>query len=213
MSKKPCKNDTMCEYSGKESSPLGLGYSARPEQVGTIMEGRDKTMWMVGMKNGVHVWNRVPTEVAAIAAPLKKEEPVIAEAAPQAKKAAPKKVVAKKPLKTATEDAPKEVEEEKPTVEEVPAEEKAASPKKKKAPVVKKEEQPAKPDEVEPAAPAKKKPTSFNLFMRFRLKTLSAEQPGLENKVKFGMVATEWKNMTAEEKAAFVSKITENNEQ
>ena len=68
--KKPCKNDATHTYTGRESSPLGLGYSAEPERVGTIMEGIDKTMWVVSMKNRVKVWCRAPTE-------LIKEQPVI----------------------------------------------------------------------------------------------------------------------------------------
>jgi hypothetical protein len=68
--KKPCKNDATHTYTGRESSPLGLGYSAEPERVGTIMEGIDKTMWVVSMKNRVKVWCRAPTE-------LIKEKPVI----------------------------------------------------------------------------------------------------------------------------------------
>jgi hypothetical protein len=62
--KKPCVNNTEFSFSGKECSPLGKGYTADAEQVGTIMEGRDTTMWMVGIKNGVKVWNRVPTDLA-----------------------------------------------------------------------------------------------------------------------------------------------------
>lgn len=62
--KKPCVNNNNFSYSGKECSPLGKGYTADAEQVGTIMEGRDSTMWMVGIKNGVKVWNRVPTDLA-----------------------------------------------------------------------------------------------------------------------------------------------------
>ena len=62
--KKPCVNNNEFSFSGKECSPLGKGYASDAEQVGTIMEGRDSTMWMVGIKNGVKVWNRVPTDLA-----------------------------------------------------------------------------------------------------------------------------------------------------
>jgi hypothetical protein len=80
IAKKQCKNDPTLTYTGKESSPLGLGYSASVEAVGTRMTGRDQTLWMVGMKNGVRVWNRVPTELAANATPLTKDEPVLGDA-------------------------------------------------------------------------------------------------------------------------------------
>lgn len=59
--KKQCVNNPAYTYSGKESSPLGIGYTAEAEQVGSTKEGRDKSMWMVGIKNGVKVWNRIPT--------------------------------------------------------------------------------------------------------------------------------------------------------
>lgn len=127
ISKKTCKNDTTFSYTGKESSPLGLGYCASAEQVGSMMLGRDQTMWMVGLKNGVKVWNRVPTEIAAVAAPLEKEAPVLgdaqaaaepekAEEAPVAKKkaAAPKKkAVAKKSDAQDAKEAGTEVPERK----------------------------------------------------------------------------------------------------
>jgi hypothetical protein len=48
------------------------------------MEGRDESMWMVGIKNGVRVWNRVPSdltsEVQSISksqVPSPKKEPIV----------------------------------------------------------------------------------------------------------------------------------------
>lgn len=82
-SKQPCKNHPSFTYSGKESSPLGLGYSAEAEDPGTVMEGRDKTMWMVGIRNGVKIWNRIPSQiVATVTKPMAKEEVVMREPAP-----------------------------------------------------------------------------------------------------------------------------------
>lgn len=57
--KQPCSNNPKYMYSGKESSPLGLGIAAEPLILGTIQEGRDKTNWIVALKNGVHVWSRI----------------------------------------------------------------------------------------------------------------------------------------------------------
>lgn len=68
--KKVCKNNPKYFYTGKESSPLGLGYCALSENVGTKRIGNDDTQWIVGMKNGMRVWVRCPTE-------LSKESPVI----------------------------------------------------------------------------------------------------------------------------------------
>jgi len=84
--KKPCINNQSYSYTGKESSPLGVGYDAGAEKVGQIMEGRDKASWMVGMKNGVKVWIRMPSE-------LKKDDPIMSaddEVVPKTPKA-PKK--------------------------------------------------------------------------------------------------------------------------
>jgi hypothetical protein len=73
MNKKQCINDTKYQYTGKEKSPLGRGFSASAEKVGTIMKGQDDTNWMVIIKNRVQVWSRVPTEM------LQKEEPILKE--------------------------------------------------------------------------------------------------------------------------------------
>ena len=70
ITKKPCINSSEWTYTGKEVSPTGLGYAPDGETEGTKMKGRDDTMWIVGRKNGVKVWNRVPTV-------LVKEEPVL----------------------------------------------------------------------------------------------------------------------------------------
>ena len=70
MIKKPCLNSSEWTYTGKEVSPTGLGYAPDGETAGTQMKGRDETMWVVGHKNGVKVWNRIPTV-------LVKETPII----------------------------------------------------------------------------------------------------------------------------------------
>jgi hypothetical protein len=109
--KKSCVNNTEFSYSGKECSPLGKGYAADAEQVGTIMEGRDSTMWMVGIKNGVKVWNRVPTDLAndiAVVGDLQKPSgPSEAKAPTAAAKkkaaAAAKKAVKKEPVSLVSE--------------------------------------------------------------------------------------------------------------
>jgi hypothetical protein len=209
MSKKQCKNDPTFSFTGKESSPLGLGYSASAEQVGHIMEGRDQTMWMVGMKNGVKVWNRVPTEIAAAAFPLEKEAPVLAEA--PAKKKAVRKATKKAPVEE--ENAEPKAANVEPTANvepqaEEPKEEPKPAPKKR---VTKKKvaaEEPGKDAApVEEAAKPKKKPTSFNLFMSARLKEMAAEDPGMSHKDKFSKAATEWREMDDAAKKAFLEKI------
>jgi hypothetical protein len=184
--KKPCINDATFTYTGKEMSPLGLGYCATAEKVGHFMKGKDGTMWMVGMKNGVKVWNRVPNELAnEVNAPLQKDEPILHEEAHEdeagpsvpveapKKKAAPKKktpepteVVAKKkaaPKKKEVAEEPVEVTQEEPVA---PKPKKKAAPKKKavaEEPVavveepVEVAEAPAAAVEEEPVAPKPKK--------------------------------------------------------
>ena len=43
----PCKNDITKTYKGTEPSPKGLGYCAHAEDVGKIMTGKDKNMWII----------------------------------------------------------------------------------------------------------------------------------------------------------------------
>lgn len=233
ISKKQCKNDTTLTYTGKESSPLGLGFSASAEAVGSRMMGRDETMWMVGIKNGVKVWNRVPTEIAAAAAPLTKEAPVLGdnvadvkketevEVKPKAvaKRVVKKKVEEKKPKKVDTDEESAsdedkkpmkkvDADEEPPVAKAEPVEEEKPKPKKK---VVKKKvevEEDAKSEVSKEDAP-KKKPTSFNIFMSYRVKELGKEEPGLAHKEKFGKAAAEWRGMDDAAKKAFLAKVAE----
>jgi hypothetical protein len=217
--KKTCKNHDSYTYSGKEMSPLGLGYTAEAEEVGTVMEGRDKTMWMVGIKNGVRVWIRVPTQVAAtvIRPALIKEEPVIpttevvteaavevalpppADPAP-APAPAPevkKKVVKKKPVAAA--------EEVVAVVEAAPAPEPAPAPEvkkkvAKKKPVAAAEEAALPP--VVAAEPKKKNPTAFNIYMSYRTNQLKTERPEMDHKERFKQATADWKVLSDDQKKA-----------
>ena len=42
-----CINTDLTNYSGREESPLGLGFSATPEIPGTIMNGKDGYYYIV----------------------------------------------------------------------------------------------------------------------------------------------------------------------
>jgi hypothetical protein len=114
VNKKPCVNNSKFTYSGKECSPLGKGYSADAEQIGTIMEGRDGSMWMVGIKNGVKVWNRVPNDLASEAESVSKS-PV---ASPKKDKETP--VVKKKPSKSKINSKISETESSESEIEKEP---------------------------------------------------------------------------------------------
>lgn len=58
MTRKVCINVPTATYSGKECSPLHFGLSAEGYDLNTVMEGYDKLMWIVRMKNNKKVWVR-----------------------------------------------------------------------------------------------------------------------------------------------------------
>lgn len=70
--KSKCKNNEDFFFSGKEMSPLGLGYCAYSESVGEQMVGNDGKHWVVAVKNGEKAWVRSPEKIG-----LEKEEPVL----------------------------------------------------------------------------------------------------------------------------------------
>jgi hypothetical protein len=71
-SKKPCINFPACSYTGKEQSPLRYGLSAEGYSINSVIEGYDKHMWVVEIKNGKKVWNRKDDLLC-----ITHEEPVI----------------------------------------------------------------------------------------------------------------------------------------
>lgn len=71
IAKTQCKNNEDFFFSGKEMSPLGLGYCADSESVGEQMIGRDGRQWVVSVKNGEKAWVRSPEKIG-----LEKEEPL-----------------------------------------------------------------------------------------------------------------------------------------
>jgi hypothetical protein len=227
IAKKPCINDATFTYTGKEMSPLGLGYCASAEKVGHFMKGKDNTMWMVGMKNGVKVWNRVPSEVAN--APLQKEEPVLQEttmdeAGPSEAPPAPKKKAApRKKASNVEKEEPDNVKEEaaepqtvEPAVAVATAVEEAVveaaveeKPTKKKAAPRKKSPTPKPEQDEDTASEGKKekktrKPTDFNLFMKYRMMHMSKD---IKHKDKFQMAAKEWKQLDADAKKEIMEKV------
>jgi hypothetical protein len=216
--KKPCLNNEQYSYSGKELSPLGNGYSADAEQVGTIKEGRDKSMWMIGIKNGVKVWNRVPTDLSkdsSILADLtppemKKAEEVTKKKTAPAKKKEPKKTAAKAKVTIVSESEADETTTKTETItktddetEETAAEktdEKADEKAEKKKKTVKKtgasEDSKKKVTKKTAAVSVKKRqPTDFNIFMSYQIKIVKEENPGMSHKENFAKVASLWKSM------------------
>jgi hypothetical protein len=56
--RKNCINVPTSFYTGKESSPLRFGLSAEGYDIGYDMEGHDKLLWTVKVKNNKKVWGR-----------------------------------------------------------------------------------------------------------------------------------------------------------
>ena len=77
VAKKTCKNNDDT-YTGKEMSPLGLGYSPRAEKIGTVRMGRDKCTWIVINKDNVYVWSKAVNS-DEFSKTISKEEPVMVE--------------------------------------------------------------------------------------------------------------------------------------
>lgn len=224
LEKKLCINDPRFTYTGKESSPRGLGYCADSEEIGTRREGRDKTLWMVIMKNGVPVWTRVPTELleetppspaatkkataaakkaAAAAATAAASGTAFDPSAPSTSKAAEEAVYAtpapapkkRAPAKKATAAAPAA-----PAELAVEAEAEEAEKPSAPAPKPKKAAAPKAAAAATAATAAKKPPTDFNVYMKYRMDQLVTEEPDLTNKERFSRAAKDWAALSPEEK-------------
>lgn len=157
MTKKPCQNNPQFMYTGKESSPRGLGWCAENMTVGERMKGRDGTMWMVSIKNSLHVWTRVPTDVEAPetgAAAATAEAPAAPEpsfaATPAKKKPAPKKKAA-----APAAPEPELIPDDLPPLEDTGAVLDDSEPEAEAAPAPEPEPEPAPAPKKK--APAKKK--------------------------------------------------------
>lgn len=72
-SRKPCTNVSTATYTGKEFSPLKSGLSAEGYDINTVMEGGDKLLWVVQIKNNRKVWVRKQTTIDR----LVHEDPII----------------------------------------------------------------------------------------------------------------------------------------
>jgi len=57
-SKKVCINCSTSYYTGREQSPLHFGLSAEGYDINSIMEGFDKELWIVDIKNNKRVWTK-----------------------------------------------------------------------------------------------------------------------------------------------------------
>lgn len=72
--KKACINCPNMYYTGNENSPLHFGLSAEGYDINSAMEGYDKNIWIVELKNAKKVWIRKDSVIK-----ITKEEPLICE--------------------------------------------------------------------------------------------------------------------------------------
>ena len=70
--KKPCINSSKHYYTGTELSPLHYGLSAEGYEINSVMEGYDKELWFVDIKNNKKVWVKNDTIIR-----ITREDPVI----------------------------------------------------------------------------------------------------------------------------------------
>jgi hypothetical protein len=78
--KKPCINSSKHYYTGTELSPLHYGLSAEGYEINSVMEGYDKELWVVDIKNNKKVWVKNDTIIR-----ITREEPVINNIEPKLK--------------------------------------------------------------------------------------------------------------------------------
>lgn len=206
-SKMTCKNSPKTFYTGKEMSPLGVGFCADAEKVGVKMTGKDKNVWVVGLKKGNKLWIRSKDEPKEDSDKDEedsdkeeddsdKDEDSDKDDEPEEEKPKPKK---EKP--EPKEEKPKPKKEPKSAIDKVlethGIQGKAAEDI--KALFAKK----AKKAEDKP----KRAPSTYNKYVKVRLPQLRAEmheeKPDLKAKDYMALAGAEWKKMSDEEKAAF----------
>lgn len=73
--RKPCVNNPAFTYTGTEQSPLRFGLTAEGYPLNSVLEGYDKKLWVVEVKNNKKVWIRKDDSFQI--SMLTREEPVI----------------------------------------------------------------------------------------------------------------------------------------
>lgn len=190
--KKQCINHSKYVYSGKEASPLGLGIAAEPITIGTIQEGRDKTNWIVTIKNGVKVWSRI-TRLSEIRDHEKeaagKENTIDVTISTQKKSTTGRKkttssaTTISKDTNILQEANPSQNVEEK----NVDISKQTSATKE----------------------PVKRKPTNYNIYMKYKLKQLVKEETNLKPKERIAHAVAIWQSMTPDEKNQIVIEAKE----
>ena len=191
-----CKNNESFQYSGKEMSPLGLGYCADAENLGKEMVGKDGNLWVVRAPKGIKLWARVTEEEKK----LVREPPMLFPSDNDAsdvedpfgwKPAQQEEVVEQTPSPLVKEvkvpDAPKKRgrPSKAKAQENSDAEDK---PKKERKPRAKKNVEGEEKKERKPRAK-----TEYNMYISEKLKELREKHKDLKTTEYFKMAIAEWK--------------------
>lgn len=175
-----CINNSSFSYTGKEQSPLRFGLSAEGYPVNSILEGFDKNIWVVEIKNNRKIWVRKDDDFR-----ITYEQPLINKLEDYNKTVDIENISEVSgvddniEVKSSVKNTKKSVKNVKKTdIENVSDTENTLSTC----------------DNIE--TKVVKKPTNYNIFLTYRLKMLKEEykREGKNNKDKeiFKMVIKEW---------------------
>jgi len=175
-----CINNSSFSYTGKEQSPLRFGLSAEGYPVNSILEGFDKNIWVVEIKNNRKIWVRKDDDFR-----ITYEQPLINKLEDYNKTVDIENISEVSgvddniEVKSSVKNTKKSVKNVKKTdIENVRDTESTLSTC----------------DNIE--TKVVKKPTNYNIFLTYRLKMLKEEykREGKNNKDKeiFKMVIKEW---------------------
>jgi hypothetical protein len=180
-----CKNNEDYLFSGKEMSPLGLGYCAESESVGEQMNGRDGKSWVVSVKNGEKAWVRSPEKIG-----LEKDEPLATKkkTIPVEETPIPESPKNKDPKAIDFEEGYEYTNEDNITF--------VVKTVKNLKKWVKKTE-----PKTKTKTKTKRGPTKYNLFIGRTLDQLRQDVKGLKTVEYMKMALAIWNNLTKEEKA------------
>ena len=187
-SKKVCINHSASYYTGKEQSPLHFGLSAEGYDINSIMEGFDKDLWIVEVRNSKKVWtkkeaiNKMTYEV-----PLITESEVASKASLTSDTSSPSKAN--------TEDAANVASIASDTTDPVDTEASTDLPDPTEASA----DLPELPDPTDLPDTTKSKvkisktvkPTDYTLFVSYRIQQLKAVST--DNKKNYDTAREEWK--------------------
>jgi hypothetical protein len=188
--KKVCLNSPSSYYTGREQSPLHYGLSAEGYEVNAIMEGYDKELWIVEVRNNKKVWtkkeyiNKMTYEI-----PLIKEATDAANAANAANVKDVNDVNdaanAVRAVDTTTESSADTIETS--VVAETSTDSTKDTSDAKDAPGT----PDAKEPNVRPKVSKTMKPTDYTLFITYRIYQMKMESG--DNKKNYDCAREEWK--------------------